>query len=604
MTAANESRLLLCWKQTLVLLGVMVALFSAAIYERYRLYEAHHLVLLFLIYAAFALFVFTCSELILAAPGPTRWLAALLLTITILAQLRYQTDFIWFFQKPALSFGSGFLLWISFFLSSRGRRVRIGVWPALAVALGAGVAFVAITMASAFASETMRWHLIRHNGMIGTLLHHAGVAPSIGIEESLAEIEVEPQPASPEAVEAGEPDETPQDGRRRNVVFILVDTWRADSLGPYGGGFELMPRLSRLASRSYSFTNVWANASWTRPSVASFFTGLLPEQTGVLLETDALGPHFQTIAEIYRDRGYRTAAFVTNSHVGSSVGFAQGFEVFEEFEDAVHYARAGEVREAVVDWLAQDDARGRGLFLYIHLLDPHTPYLSGGARAVGPKHSDRAYRRELAYVDEQVASLIVETRALLGPDTIVVLTSDHGEEFGDHGGYGHGHSLYRELLWIPLVLDLGDGEGALLNEELDSRDVFVLLRALASSSPKVGEWARAARRQQRYASSYAQPSAGWVDRLVFPFRAQRLRAIEEDGQFLVWSGHGSTFELYDSRRDPLQLSNIASEHQHLVSELGRRLDSVVGYRTIAPAAEPSDADLERLKALGYVEELQ
>lgn len=587
-----------------MLFAIVIGLFAAAVHDRLRLYAAPHLLLLFLIYAALALFVYALSRLALGLPGPTKWLPAVFLTTALMAQLRYQTDFVWFQQKPALSFGLASVLWISFALLSRGLRGKTDLRRALLASLAAGVAFVTLTLASALSSETMRWHLIRHNRMIGTLLHHAGIAPLIGIEESLQHVPVEPVHTDPGQGMSREPREMLAESARRSVVFILVDTWRADSLAPWGGDFELMPRVSHLAGNSYSFTNVWANASWTRPSVASFFTGLLPEQTGVLLDVDALSPQLETLAEIYRDHGYRTAAFVTNSHVGRNVGFAQGFEVFEEFREAEHYARAGEVRRTVVDWLRRNDRRRGGLFLYVHLMDPHTPYLSGGDSAVAPKHSERAYRRELAYLDDQVASLITETRSLLGPETVVLLTSDHGEEFGDHGGYGHGHSLYRELLWIPLVLDLGGGAGALLDEELDSRDVFALLRAFASSSPNVESWARTARREQRYASSYARSTGGWTDRLLFPFGAQRLRAVEEDGRFLVWSGDGSTFELYDSRRDPLQHSNIASAHPDLVDELSEKLERVVGYRVIAPPAAHSERDLERLKALGYVEELE
>jgi len=234
-----------------------------------------------------------------------------------------------------------------------------------------------------------------------------------------------------------------------NIIFVLADTLRADSLAAYGGSPDLMPNLNRLAAQSFVFGDVMANASWTRPSVASFFTGLPQELHGAVDRRHALPPERFTIAEALREAGYRTAAFVSNfGAVSRDAGFDQGFDSFEEVKDPrTPYARAEVVNRAVASWLARSargDRAGSPVFLYIHYLDPHLPYLSGcdgGCSAHTHAQARRSYEKQLRYLDDQLRWVTQDLAARLAGRTVLLVTSDHGEEFGEHGERGHGHSL-------------------------------------------------------------------------------------------------------------------------------------------------------------------
>jgi arylsulfatase A-like enzyme len=579
-----------------------LGLFVIATHNTVRLYDLPDLLLLLGVYACLGSFVHGLYRSIVALPGPTRPAGALFLACVILAWLRYHTDHIWFFRKPVLCSGIFLGLLLLFLLLSRVRDEP----PRLGSTLGAtalkGGLWVVVTLLLLQTSESVRWHVFQHNRLLFTALHHAGLAPRVGIDEALRGVPVLAEATGSTAGEASSPIEREAEGPRPSVVFVMIDTLRADALAPWGSDRESMPDLSRLADRSHAFMDVWANASWTRPSIATFFTGLLPEEAGVMLDGDRLSPDLKTVAEVYREQGYRTAAFVTNTHVGRNAGFDQGFDVFEEFEHAGPYARAEEVKLAVSSWASAGSSDGKGSFLYVHLMEPHTPYRNGGLGLLEPKRSRRAYRNELVYLDAHLSEMIGRLREVLGSDTTVIVTSDHGEEFGDHGDYGHGHSLYRELLWIPLIVSTGDEAGSRLSEKLDARDVHDLLCAMAISprALDVRDWARSARRDRRYASSYAEPAGSLPSRLAFPFRAQRLRGVEQDGYFLIWSGYGPTWELYDTDRDPWQRTNVATAHPEKVEALRAALDDAVRYRRAPQKTEHTLQELERLRDLGYV----
>jgi arylsulfatase A-like enzyme len=360
-----------------------------------------------------------------------------------------------------------------------------------------------------------------------------------------------------------------------------------------------MPRLERLASRSWRFLDVMANASWTRPSVASFFTGLLPEEHGALDRGDVLSEGQRTLAERLQDAGFSTAAFVSNhAAVGRAAGFAQGFDAFHELEGRP-YARAEAVSRAVVAALGQGGCPAP-CFLYVHYLDPHVPYLSGGPpRGPSPSSGRAAYARELRSVDDGVASLLAGVRRHLGEQTPVLVTSDHGEEFGEHGEAGHGHSLYAEQVRLPMLLHLPGTAGGDLGARLEARDFFDLAVRLALGPPArdVSAWAEGRARRLRYASTY----------LTTPFSAHRpylatvaMRRIDVGDLAMIWSGYGPTRELYAIGSDPGETVNLAADRGERLEELERELDAAPRWLARSPPAQPTEAQLEQLRALGYV----
>lgn len=276
---------------------------------------------------------------------------------------------------------------------------------------------------------------------------------------------------------------------RMNVILICLDTVRADHLGVYGyNARATTPFLDSLASRSTLFEDASSTAGWTKPSVASFFTGTMPSEHGVYegsarfelgKATDVLPEEAETLAESFQSRGYRTGAFIKNAQLRPGNGFEQGFDVFK---DEVGDARA--VRWSGLDWV--DEGGADPFFLYLHFLDAHWPYAvpDDYATLFAPREAVERYQSKsfrevrdaihdgerefssaerealvalydgsLRYLDDQLRVLWkgLEIRGI-AENTIVCVVADHGEEFGEHGRIGHGHGLWENLLRVPWIL--------------------------------------------------------------------------------------------------------------------------------------------------------
>ena len=488
------------------------------------------------------------------------------------------------------------------FFSTVRRRARAGSMRWMAATL-AGTATLGVLALIGFysTSNVFRWHLLRHSKLLGTPAYYlladrveAVRADLWAQRERAGAARPPPLPPVNEAFPEGGPP---------HIVFVMIDTLRADALAAYGGDVSAMPFLNRLAEESLVFTDVIANSSWTRPSVASFFTGLLPEEHGAVDRGYRLPEDRLTLAEAVRASGYETAAFVANfGAVGHESGFSQGFDRFDQIRGEAHrYARAEDVNAAVRTWLAnRSEGEGRRpVFLYVHYLDPHTPYLSGGPASVGYDPVPAGYEAEVQYVDRALEELLDAADAHLPGAVVVFVTSDHGEEFGEHGEFGHGRSLYREVIRIPVILRAARDEAGTVSAELEARDFFDLLARMART-PDVDPvaWAEARRRRRRYTSVYAttasaahRPYLGHVC----------MRAVEENGLFLIWSGYGGTYELYDRVRDPGQSNNLARLRPDRVSAMSRSLDESVAHWASRVAVEHTDETMDLLRALGYVE---
>jgi arylsulfatase A-like enzyme len=255
------------------------------------------------------------------------------------------------------------------------------------------------------------------------------------------------------------------------VVVYLVDTLRADHLPLYGYARDTAPELTRFAQDAVVYEQAIAAAPWTKPSVASLFTSLLPREHECVRFGTPLDPALVTLAERLREGGYATGAVVVNPHVGArDMQFDQGFDQFE----ARSSRRAGEVVDAALAFL--DARRGRPTFLYVHTMDAHVPYEPpppfdrrfppfpepgrGAARPFAdykePADRDRIvgqYDGAIAYGDREFGRFVaaLRERGLYDRATIVFL-ADHGEEFLEHGSWEHGRTLFDELVRVPLVV--------------------------------------------------------------------------------------------------------------------------------------------------------
>ena len=268
-----------------------------------------------------------------------------------------------------------------------------------------------------------------------------------------------------------------------NLLIVLSDTTREDHLGLGGYARDTTPRLNALAARGALFENHYSHASRTGPSVASLFTGLHPRSHGAVNPLEfwdqkgVLDDSHTTLAEVLSAAGWATAAFVTNPNVGQRFGFAQGFDTYE-----FPASRTVEgVGRTALRWL---NGRQEPWMLYLHLLEPHSPYeaprpydelytdpsytgpfdgrheqldaVVGGA--LTPDAADREqlvalYDQEVRVLDAVLGDVlaVLEKRGALDR-TVIVFLSDHGEEFLEHGSLLHGYTLYEEQLRVPLVV--------------------------------------------------------------------------------------------------------------------------------------------------------
>jgi choline-sulfatase len=417
-------------------------------------------------------------------------------------------------------------------------------------------------------------------------------------------------------------------GGRRNVLIYLVDTLRKDHLGCYGYGKPVSPWVDAFAREATVFRNAVAQSSWTRPSVASMLTGLLPRTHGVHRRPDSLSPEAVTLAERLRQRGFRTAAFVTNSNVHKSFGFGQGFE---EYRLTPHGRDTAENLNALTaGWLEQ--VGEAPFFLFLHTIEPHTPYqpppafrerfargvpeelgrvrvlkeLNSGKRPVTPglvRDLTALYDAEIAANDAAFGSLVDLLKARgLWDSTIVVFLSDHGEEFHDHGGWEHGRTLHTEMLDVPLIVRLpGVGEGRAVDRLAQHVDLVpTLLDALGIPVPDAVEGRSLVPAMAGAEGGTAEEAAfSWLD--VDGFRAASVSTLA--WRLLDERAPGPDRSLFDRRSDPGEMRDVAADRPVRSGYLRALLLAAEreGPRLKAGEGEV-DAELrQRLRALGYVQ---
>jgi len=270
--------------------------------------------------------------------------------------------------------------------------------------------------------------------------------------------------ANPELVSGPRLDPDPGSSRP-NVILVSLDTLRARSLALYGHVRDTMPKLeARLARRGAWVTEVVAPYSFTPPSHMTMLTGLEPCAHGIHGRNDVLAANRDTLAELLRAEGYRTGAVTEDAYVVAGAGFARGFDRYVEFRSE-ETAAPGFIIDTFgegEDWLR---TRAREpFFLFLHTYQVHDPYVPprgylglfpDDVQTSGKRHEAelRAYEQEARYTDDVLASLLDTLEAEgLAENTLVVVTSDHGESFGEHLVVGHGFSIHDEEILVPLVM--------------------------------------------------------------------------------------------------------------------------------------------------------
>ena len=259
-------------------------------------------------------------------------------------------------------------------------------------------------------------------------------------------------------------------GSEGPIVIYLVDTLRPDRMSAYGAASDTTPAARALAREAVTYLNAHSVSTWTRPSVATLLTSLLPSGAAALNRWGRLDESVWYLPQVLQKKGWTTAGFISNGNVlDDKLGFQRGFDTFRAILSAktgVFDATGREVVDPAVKFI-QKQSSGR-FFLYLHVVDPHIPYrVEPAYRSLFSHDASRSpkipvdYDRSIRQADDQFAKIVEALRSRgFWDKATVVYTSDHGEEFYEHGDTGHGQTLYEEQIRIPLLIKYPDGRAA------------------------------------------------------------------------------------------------------------------------------------------------
>ena len=432
--------------------------------------------------------------------------------------------------------------------------------------------------------------------------------------------------AAPEIVEGGHDLDRRQEGF--DVVLVLLDTLRADRLGSYGYQRRpTSPSLDALAARSVRFATVISQSSWTRPSIRSMLNGLYPRSRGGLASPP--------LAEVLWAHGYRTEAITGGAQLAYKFGFSRGFE-----------------RHAIERWVRATDGvvatleadRSRKHFLFLHTYEIHDPYehreLAEGMdpgrvgevfrrktlERIGrvPTPGERAYIEALydsgvRYTDEQLGRLLatLDERGLL-ERTLLIVTSDHGEEFWEHGSWGHGRAMFDHQSRVPLIVRVPDGmrealglaEGPrVIRQQVRLVDLYPTILDLLGVPLDHRVQGRSLRpllagRRLPAADAFSE-STYWGPIEVKALRSERykyLRGLPKRPDETEREGWEA---LYDLEGDPAETVDVQEAHPPVLGRMRTLVDRIVaGGSAAADEPLPEDADpelVEQLRSLGYID---
>lgn len=412
-----------------------------------------------------------------------------------------------------------------------------------------------------------------------------------------------------------------------NVVIMSFDALRADALGVYGYNRPTSPNIDAFAKQALVFDNAVTAGKDTPTSFVSAFTGEFPFRVFRGWELQ----HVPTLAASFNDAGYVTAAFMHNVQLVSERGFAQGFDHF----DTLHSSRVsdGTVIDEVTTWV--EDRSEEPFLLWVHFISPHAPYeyrefatdlyVSGyegpfkksSGTKISPQEVDNAadrrrlrdlYDGEVLYADRLFGRMIrVLKRHGAWNNSIIVLTADHGEAFGEHGEYGH-DTLYTEVLQVPLIIRHPGAQKAGRTDMLYSNiDLYPTLATMLKVP------------HPDYMDGVSMVSSPWEKRPLLSvamtsedYRALAVRAGNDKLIVECVSEEGlRPVALFDLGADPREENNVLAQRPATVELLLGHLHDLAGEQpceTLLRATQGksietdmSDERLEQLRSLGYIQ---
>mgnify|MGYP000962726731 CR=1 FL=1 len=418
-----------------------------------------------------------------------------------------------------------------------------------------------------------------------------------------------------------------QDTNAKNVLWLVIDTLRADALGTYGQARPLSPNIDALAKTATVYEKAWAQYTWTNPSVISHFTSQYTRSHGWEHEMGqvegmrAISPRVTTVAEVLARQGYLTQGFYANGYMKPEIGFGRGFHTWS-------YKQDPKVVALGLEDIARWSADGAPNFLYLHLMTMHVPLRpsAAGQKAAGvnvavpadgvdyyaraksslsiedySKLFRDAYMGSVLDADAYVGQVIEALRAAGQlENTMIILSSDHGELLGEHGQLGHGNFVYEELTSTPLIVRVPGGKAARVADRVGQN---------IDIAPTILDWLGA---------EQARP-ATWQGVSLLDAAPKRL-AVSERSAFIAYTTDGrwktveadtsgKLLEAYDLSKKPLESTNLVAtptpEHQALQSAAQLWRGMTVPFTSDGPllqmTQEQRDQTEDMLKELGYIE---
>ncbi len=396
-----------------------------------------------------------------------------------------------------------------------------------------------------------------------------------------------------------------------SILLITLDTCRADRLECYGFALARTPAIDLLAKEGVRCTNAITTAPITLPAHASIMTGLLPPAHGVR-DNGAymLSNEYTTLAEVLKQNGYNTGAFVSAVVLAKRYNLSQGFDVYDdnfyaEDEPKLFMIRdrpAQRTAERAVAWLQEQHLTNKPFFLWVHFFDPHQPYQS---RYPNRHLLPTPYDAEIAQADEGVGVIVEQLRKSNRLDsTIVAVTADHGESLGEHGEKTHAIFVYDATVRVPLIIRFPAKipQGSVYQDPASCIDLFptILNAAGISDVPRnQGTDLFGAFCGNGVVDSQVQYSESLLSEVGFGMAP--LYAVRYNGKKYI---RAPKPELYDLKTDPNELINLYDKQQEEAAKLDavlqRMLDSSAQFAKGAPRASLDEETLETLRALGYV----
>lgn len=430
--------------------------------------------------------------------------------------------------------------------------------------------------------------------------------------------------------------------RPTNFILISMDTVRADHLGCYGYGRDTTPAIDAYAKRGIIFEKCTSSSSWTVPAHHTIFTSMEPATHGCVYypSPGRLSPKFDTMAKIFSRRGFKTAAFTGGGYVGKQMGFDVGFDHFESLDIRFEYNM-----EATMKWL--DENSDEPFFLFMHGFNAHRPYVPPApykhlfagdykgnyeVKEFGPgrprpdggdlDYVISQYDGEIAFIDAMMGDFFrfLQQKNVLS-DTLVILTSDHGDEFYEHGRCDHIHNLFDELTAVPWIM-FGPGIPARRETQhvgtIDILPTVLSIFGLKESIPFQGVDLSAlvyGDQSTREQTVFGFTGKGGEPKHLSSVRTDRWKLVTDipsGGPNPKCAGckqkeaEGSVVGLFDLQADPGEQQDVGKEHPKVVRELwGILLERLKECGTLAQSTEtalPSTPEyLEALRTLGYVD---